>query len=162
MKIGLFFGLAALAALNPKLLIVDLLLAGSQRPRAMFVCFLLGGMGLGLTVGLVDVLVLHADAIKAQNRASGGLDLALGIPLLVIGALLAANRLHRPRRRPDPPPAANPPSKLGVWVRRVLHEPHYVLAVLIGAVVGTPGAAYLLALHHLITSKLPPRSRWSR
>jgi len=47
----------ALAALNPKLLIVDLILAGSQRPRAMFVCFLLGGMGLGLTVGLLDVPV---------------------------------------------------------------------------------------------------------
>jgi hypothetical protein len=121
----------------------------------MFVCFLLGGMGLGLTVGLVDVLVLHLDAIKAQNHASGGLDLALGIPLVVIGALLAADRLHRRRRRPDPPPAAKRPSKLGVWVQRVLHEPHYGLAVLIGAAVGTPGGSYLLALHNLVTSKLP-------
>jgi len=155
MKIGLFFGLAALAALNPKLLIVDLLLAGSQRPRAMFVCFLLGGMGLGLTVGLLDVLVLHADAIQAQNRASGGLDLALGIPLVAIGALLAADRLHRRRRRPAPPPAAKRSSKLGAWARRVLHEPHYALAVLIGAVVGTPGAAYLLMLHDLVSGKSP-------
>src|SRR5215510_14302372 len=144
MKIGLFFGLAGLAALNPKLLIVDLILAGSRRPRAMFVYFLLGGMGLGLTVGLLDVLVLHADAIKAQNRASGGLDLARGIPLVAIGALLAANRLHRRQRRPAPPPPAKRPSKLGAWARRVLHEPHYALAILIGAVVGTPGAAYLL------------------
>jgi hypothetical protein len=37
----------------------------------------------------VDVLVLRIDAIKIQNHASGGLDLALGIPLLAIGALLA-------------------------------------------------------------------------
>ena len=29
----------------------------------MFACFLLGAMGLAVTVGLLDVLVLHADAI---------------------------------------------------------------------------------------------------
>jgi hypothetical protein len=73
-----FFGLAGIAALNPKLLIVDLILAANQRPRLMFVCFLLGGMGLGLAVGLLDVFVLHLDAVKTQNHARGGLDLALG------------------------------------------------------------------------------------
>ena len=36
-----------------------------------------------------------------------------------------------------------------------MHEPRYGLAVLIGAAVGTPGASYLLALHHLISSKTP-------
>src|SRR6516162_7652117 len=149
-----FFGLAVLAALNPKLLVIDLILAGNRRPRLMFVCFLLGGMGMGLAVGLLDVLVLHIDAIKIQNHASGGLDLALGIPLLAIGALLAANRLHLYRRRPDPA-AAKPPPKLESWVGRVLHEPHYGLAVLIGAAVGTPGAAYLLALNNLVSSRLP-------
>ena len=146
-----FFGLAVLAALNPKLLVIDLILAGNRRPRLMFVCFLLGGMGMGLAVGLVDVLVLRIDAIKIQNHASGGLDLALGIPLLAIGALLAANHLHIYRR---PHPAAQPP-KLEIWVERVLHEPHYALAVLIGAAVGTPGASYLLALHGLVSSALP-------
>jgi hypothetical protein len=146
-----FFGLAALAALNPKLLVIDLILAGNRRPRPMFVCFLLGGMGMGLTVGLLDVLVLRIDAIRIQNHASGGLDLALGIPLLAIGALLAANHLHIYRR---PHPAAQPP-KLEIWVERVLHEPHYGLAVLIGAAVGTPGVAYLLALHDLVGSTLP-------
>jgi hypothetical protein len=148
-----FFGLAGLAALNPKLLIIDLILAGNQRPRPMFVCFLLGGMGLGVTVGLLDVLVLHVDAINTQNHASGGLDLALGIPLLAVGALLAANRL--PRQRPHPPAAGKPPPKLESWVERVLHEPRYGLAVLIGAVAGTPGGAYLLALHQLVTGKSP-------
>jgi hypothetical protein len=73
-----FFGLAGIAALNPKLLIVDLILAANQRPRLMFVCFLLGGMGLGLAVGLLDVFVLHLDAVKTQNHSSGGLDLVLG------------------------------------------------------------------------------------
>jgi hypothetical protein len=62
-----FFGLAFLAALNPKLLGVDLLLIDNRRPRLMFLCFLLGGMGVGLTIGLLDVFVLHADAVKIQG-----------------------------------------------------------------------------------------------
>jgi hypothetical protein len=150
-----FFGLAFLAALNPKLLVVDLILAQNKRPRLMFLCFLLGGMGLGITVGLLDVLVLHLDAIKTQNHASGGLDLALGVPLLAVGAQLATDHLHMHRRRPPDPPKARQPSKLAAWARRVLHEPRYGLAVIIGAAVGTPGASYLLALHHLISSKTP-------
>jgi len=150
-----FFGLAGLAALNPKLLIIDLILVTNRRPFPMFVWFLLGGMGLGLTVGLVDVFVVHLDAVKTQNHATGGLDLALGVPLLIAGALLAANHLHLRRRRPHPPPKQKPPSKLEGWAVRVLHEPRYGLAFLIGAAVGTPGASYLLALHHLVASKTP-------
>src|SRR5215813_11664413 len=51
------------------------------------------------------------------------------------------------------PPKDRPPPKLAVWVQRILHEPRYGLAVLIGAAVGTPGASYLTALHHLIKTK---------
>jgi hypothetical protein len=85
-----FFGLAFLAALNPKLLGVDLLLMNSRRQVLMFVCFLLGCLGVALAVGLLDVLVLQADAIKTQGSVSAGLDLALGVPLLAIGALVPA------------------------------------------------------------------------
>jgi hypothetical protein len=63
------FGLACVAALNPKLLAVDLILMGNRRPRLMFACFLIGGMGLALTVGLLDVCVVHADALQAKARA---------------------------------------------------------------------------------------------
>jgi hypothetical protein len=76
-----FFGLAVLAAFNPKLFAVDLLLIENARPRPMFLCFLLGGMGMSLAVGLLDVFVVHADAISTQGSASAGLDLALGVPL---------------------------------------------------------------------------------
>ena len=150
-----FFGLAGLAALNPKLLVVDLILATNRRPRPMFLWFLLGGMGLGITVGLVDVFVLHLDAIKTQNHVSGGIDLALGVPLLIVGALLATNHLHIHRRRPHTPLKQKPPSKLQTWAGRALHEPRYGVAFVVGLAVGTPGFEYLLALHHLIASKTP-------
>ena len=93
-----FFALAFLSALNPKLLALDLLLIENRRPRAMFLCLLLGGMTVALTIGLLDVLAFHADAIKAQGTVSAGVDLALGLALLTAGALLATGRLHGRRR----------------------------------------------------------------
>jgi Sap, sulfolipid-1-addressing protein len=147
-----FFGLAFLAALNPKLLGVDLLLIGNARPRLMFVCFLLGGMSMCLAVGLLDVLVLQADAINTQDSVSAGLDLALGVPLVAIGALVASGRLHGRRRAPVPAGDGPPPKKEG-WAQRVLREPRFGVAVLIGALVGTPGASYITALHELVTGK---------
>ena len=71
----------------------------------MFACFLIGGLGMSLAVGLLDVFVLQADAVSTQGSASAGLDLALGIPLVAIGALVAAGRLHG---QPRPAPPADP------------------------------------------------------
>jgi hypothetical protein len=147
-----FFGLALLAALNPKLLGVDLLLIENARPRPMFVCFLLGGMGMSLTVGLLDVFVLQADAISTQGSASAGLDLVLGVPLVAVGALVTTGHLHGRQRAPAPAGGGQPPKKDG-WAQRVLGEPRFGLAVLIGAVAGTPGALYITALHQLVTGK---------
>jgi len=155
-----FFALAFSAALNPKLLALDLLLIENRRPRAMFMCVLLGGMTVALTIGLLDVLTVHADAIKAQGKASAGVDLALGLLLLAAGLLLATGR---PRGRHQAPvPAGTVPSENPVKEKkdkkdsraaRMLAEPRLGLAMLVGAVVGLPGASYLTALHHLITGK---------
>ena len=40
-----YFGLAFTAALHPKLLGADLLIIENRRPKAMFICFLTGGLG---------------------------------------------------------------------------------------------------------------------
>src|SRR5262245_39408103 len=93
-----FFALAFAAALNPKLLAIDLLLIENRRPRAMFLCVLLGGLTVGITVGLLDVLVFQLDAISSQKTVSAGVDLALGLLLLAVGALVATGRLHARRK----------------------------------------------------------------
>src|SRR3974390_3599432 len=103
-----FFVLAFSAALNPKLLALDLLLIENRRPRAMFLCVLLAGMTVALTIGLLDVLTVHADAISHQGKASAGADLAIGLPLLVVGRLLATGRLHGRKRAPVPAGAMPP------------------------------------------------------
>jgi len=153
-----FVALAFLSALNPKLLALDLLLIENRRPRAMFLCLLLGGMTVALTIGLLDVLVFHADAIKHQGTVSAGVDLALGLLLLAAGALLATGRLHGRRKAPvpagdGPPEKPEKPEKKGGWAQRVLAEPRLGLAMLVGALVGIPGASYLTALHNLVTGK---------
>jgi hypothetical protein len=98
------------------------------------------------------VLVVRADAIKVQGSISAGLDLALGVLLLVIGALAGSGRLHG-RRRAPPPAGHQQQPKRDDWAQRVLGKPRYGLAVLIGALCGTPGGEYVAALHLLVTGK---------
>jgi hypothetical protein len=150
-----FFGLAFLAGLNPKLLALDLLLIENRRPRAMFLWLLLGGLTVGVTIGLLDVLVFHIDAINHQGSVSAGVDLALGLLLLAVGALVATGRLHGRRKAPVPagdqqPEKSGKPEKKDSLAQRLLAEPRLGLAVLVGAVIGIPGASYLTALHHLV------------
>ena len=157
-----FFALAFAAALNPKLLAIDLLLIENRRPRAMFLCVLLGGLTVGIAIGLLDVLVFHLDAISSQKTVSAGVDLGLGLLLVVVGALVVTGRLHARRKAAVPAGGGRPDTqekekekekeKSDGWAR-LLAEPRLGLAMLIGAVCGIPGASYLAGLHILITSK---------
>jgi hypothetical protein len=150
-----FFALAFLAAVNPKLLALDLLLVENRRPRAMFLWLLTGGLTVGVTIGLLDVLVFHIDAINTQRSIGAGVDLALGLFLLAAGALVATGRLHGRRKAPVPAGDRQPEKKekKDSWAQRLLAEPRLALAVLVGAVIGIPGASYLTALHHLVAGK---------
>jgi hypothetical protein len=86
---------------------------------------------------------------------SAGVDLALGLFLLAVGALVATGRLHGRRKAPVPAGDGHPeqPEKKDGWAQRALAEPRLGLAMLIGAVCGIPGASYLTGLHILISSK---------
>ena len=153
-----FFALAFVAALNPKLLATDLLLIENRRPRAMFLCVLLGGLTVGITIGLLDVLVFQADAINSQKTVSAGVDLVLGLLLLATGALVATGRLHGRRKAPSladdgQPEKKEKKEKKDGWAQRALAEPRLGLAIGVGALCGIPGGAYLSALHILVTSK---------
>jgi hypothetical protein len=83
----------------------------------------------------------HRDAGRASMSAAFfGLAFlaALNPKLLAVDLLLADSRT---------------PAKGDGWAQRALREPRFGLAILIGAVVGTPGASYITALHELITGK---------
>jgi fructose-specific phosphotransferase system IIC component len=121
----------------------------------MFVCILAGGMTVALAIGLLDVLVLHADAIDSQKTESASADLVLGLLLLVAGALVATGHLHGRRKAPVPAGNRPPeqPEKKDGWAERALAEPRLGLAMLIGALAGIPGFAYLSALNKLVTGE---------
>jgi hypothetical protein len=109
-------------------------------------CVLLGGMTVALTIGLLDVLVFHVDALNAQGTASAGVDLALGLVLVAVGALVATGRLHGRRKAPVPagdglPEKKEKKEKKDGWAQRVLSEPRLGLAMLIGALADLPGGA---------------------
>jgi Sap, sulfolipid-1-addressing protein len=106
-----FFVLALAAAVNPSLLAVDLGLVVNQRPRAMFVAVLLGGLAMAVAVGLVYVLVLRFSLGIDASGLGGGAHLALGIVLLALAWALFTRRLPRRRQRKpdaDPKPGADP------------------------------------------------------
>ena len=154
---GEFFVLAFTAALNPKLLALDLLLIENRRPRAMFACILAGGLGVAIAIGLVDVLFVHADAVKSQGKVSAGVDLAIGLLLLSLGTLLLAGTLPWRRKTAhaaDGPPRKRKNEKRDGWAQRSLREPRLGLAVFIGVLVGLPGASYIAALHNLIAGRI--------
>jgi len=152
-----FFALAFTAALNPKLLALDLLLIENRRPRAMFACILAGGLSMAIAIGIVDVLFVHAGTVKTQGQVSAGVDLALGVVLLALGALLLTGRMPPRRRRAAAEAGQRPQRKKKEkgdgWAQRALREPRLGLAFGIGALCGLPGAAYIAALHNLIVGK---------
>jgi len=119
----------------------------------MFLCVLLGSLAVGITIGLLDVLVFQLDALSSQRTVSAGVDLVLGLLLLAVGALVATGRLHG--RHEAQIPAGGQQGKPGKekkggWAARVLAEPRLGLAMLVGALFGIPGATYLTALHNLV------------
>ena len=89
---------------------------------------------------------------------SAGVDLGLGLLLLAVGGLLATGRLHGRRRSPvpagtGPPEKPDKKEKKDGWAQRVLAEPRLGLAMLVGAIVGLPGASYIAALHNLVAGR---------
>jgi hypothetical protein len=150
-----FFALAFIAAANPKLLAIDLLLIENRRPQAMFACLLGAGIVTGVTIGLIILLVIPANEYHTQRRASADLDLALGLILLLIGGLMVTGMLARlwarrsqSARQPDRERKARKD-----WARRALRQPRLGVAFLVGFICGLPGAAYLSALHNLHIGK---------
>jgi len=116
---GGFFALAFTAAVNPSLLAVDLAVLVNRRPRAMLWCVLLGGVGMAVLIGLVDVLVVKTDLVRTQGSLSPAADLALGLLLLAVGMLLVTSRF---RGKPKPAPDRGSADKSN-WMQRALRQP---------------------------------------
>jgi hypothetical protein len=155
---GTFFALAFIAAANPKLLALDLLLIENRRPSAMFASIVGAGIATGVAIGVIIMLALPASAYHSERKASAGVDLGLGLILLLLGGLLMTGILTRVwAGRPRSGKAGSQPGKkrkFGAdWAQHALRESHLWVAFVVGFICGLPGAAYLTALHNLVRGK---------
>jgi Sap, sulfolipid-1-addressing protein len=130
-----FFALAFLAAVNPKLLALDLLLIENRRPRAMFLYLLLGALLVGVTIGLLDVLVFHLDAITHQRSVVAVFVFVL-ISLLLIIIPFAFLEL-----RPEATKARLKRSQ--AWLMRHAQQLIVAVALLLGAYLTVSGLVRL-------------------
>ncbi len=146
-----FFALAFGAALNAKLLTIDLPPARNLRARAMFLCVLIGAVGVAITIGLGRRAGRSRGCDQRPATRERGRRHDAGV------VLLRSARLSSPGACPDggsrPPPskhAGRGKAEQDSWAQRVLGEPWPGMAVAIGALLGLPGALYLGALHNLV------------
>ena len=91
----------------------------------MFTCLLAGGIATGVAIGLIVVFAIQPHNYHSERQASAGLDLALGLILLLIGGLVMTGILARiwarraqSRRRPENKHRAGMD-----WAQRALSEP---------------------------------------
>jgi Sap, sulfolipid-1-addressing protein len=137
------------AAANATLLAAVTVMLFLPSPKRMLIGFLLGGLLVSLTIGFVIVFAVHHSGATStsQNSISPGLDIALGLLLLVAAYVLRSERMEqrRERKKKEKEGVEQGPSK----VERVLGRGSPRVTFLVGMVLTLPGVSYLAALHEL-------------
>lgn len=141
----LFFSCSAAA--NPTLVAATTLMLLSGRPKRLMAGYLLGAYTMSITIGLVIVFALPNSGVvdTTKQTISPGIDIALGLVLLVVAFVLATDRdqpvAERRRERKARKPDKGPPR----WQRALDGgSPRVTFAV--GALLTLPGVSYLAAL----------------
>ena len=137
------------AAASASLLAAVTVMLFQPNPKQLMFGFLLGGLLVSLTFGFVIVFAVHHSAATstAQNSISPGMDIALGLILLVVAYVLGSERAQRwrERRKKEKEGAEKGPSR----VERILGRGSARASFLAGVVLTFPGVTYLAALHRL-------------
>ena len=138
------------AAANATLLAAVAVMLFLPNPRRLLLGYLLGGLLVSLTIGFVIVFVVHHSGATSttQNSISPGMDIALGLILLVVAYVLRSDRMERRRERKKEEEEEE--VKKGPFrVERFLDRGSVRFTFLVGVVLTLPGVAYLSALHKL-------------
>ena len=139
--------LSLTAALNPTLVAAATVMMVLPSPVKLMLGYLCGALLISITLGLVIVLSLpNSGAAKTtQHSISPGVDVALGVILLVLARALAGARTDRVIERRRDRRAAKPDKGPPRWQRAISRGSPRV-TFLIGAVLTLPGASYLAGL----------------
>jgi hypothetical protein len=140
----LLFTLTATA--NPTLIAVTTLMLLLPNPKKLMLGYLIGAYGMSITLGMVIVFAAKNSGVVSSGKRSisPGIDVALGVILILAGLLLRSDRDRRIRERRAEKKQAKP-KKTPRW-QTVLTKGSFKVTVVIGALLTLPGASYLAAL----------------
>ena len=135
--------LALAAAVYPPAIIVCALLLTGDRPRLLLGAYVAGAALIVFGVGIAGLLLLDGTQAteSADEGRSAGVDIALGVLLLALGAWLWRRR-HRPPRAT--PAADDGPSRVDRLSRRALASAR--AAFVLGILMYLPSPLYLAAI----------------
>lgn len=140
--------LALSAAFYPPAIIVLILLLASEHPRRLVYAYFAGAALIVFGVGIVFLGVLAGTDTTTQDSAprSAGVDIALGVLLLLLSAWAWARR-DRPPAEPDPNAEAG---KVAQWSARATASAKW--AFVLGIVMYLPSPMYLAAIKAIADS----------
>jgi Sap, sulfolipid-1-addressing protein len=149
--------LAFAAAVYPTLLAGVIVMLSRPAPRPLLIGFLLGGLLVSVTSGVIIVFVVHgAVSLSRQNSASPKIDLIAGILSLILAVVLWTRRDVGPlgRRKTHAGERANNGEHHGRTSRRshqsitnrMLSHGSPKAAFSLGLILNLPGIWYLVAL----------------
>jgi len=148
--LGVVFGLALLAMLNPSLVAATTVMLLLPRPKSLMLAYLLGAYMTAITVGLVIVFALEGSsfASTAKRTVSPSENIAVGAVLLLVAIVLQTGRDApvRERRQRRKEAKAHAGEAREPWAERMLGRGSTTLAFAVGAVLSFPGVSYLTAL----------------
>src|SRR4051812_21133810 len=144
--------LAFTAAPNPTLLTVTMVMLFAAEPRRLMAGYLLGAYTVSIALGLVIVFALQdSKAVSSgQDTLGPGLDVVLGLLLLLVAFVVLGDRDARMRERRRAHAEAKGPKAPPRW-RTALDRGSPRTAFAVGILLTLPGAPYLAGL-----SRLPP------
>jgi hypothetical protein len=150
--------LACAAAVYPTLLAGVIVMLGRPAPLPLLVGFLLGGLVMSVTLGLIIVFVIHGAVSTSHRKAvSPEVNLIAGVLSLVLAAFLWSRRDvgRLGERKPLEPPrdiessGANPRRSAESITKRILAHGSPGTAFALGVVLNVPGIWYLVALNDI-------------
>jgi hypothetical protein len=148
--LGVVFGLALLAMLNPSLVAATTVMLLLPRPKSLMLAYLLGAYTTAITVGLVIAFTLQGSsfASTAKRTVSPSETIAVGAVLLLVAFVLQTGRDApvRERRRRRKEAKAHAGDARQPWAERMLGRGSTTLAFAVGALLSFPGVSYLTAL----------------